>query len=276
MVSLFDKEDKQEGFEVNYQEEEPGEEFKNNKSKELWQIMKEEWRRMFLSIKPLAFFYWKAIDVYRFFTNRGIKEFPEYGLTMFCGRQGAGKTVSMVEYLERMKEAYPKVKIYTNFDYINQDEPMSGWRDLLEKRNGKEGVIFAIDEIQNEYDSMSYKDFPESILSVITMQRKQRIKIVATSQIYSRVVKQLREQCFQVVECNTIWGRWTFTRCFDADEYNMIIDNPNNRDEIKRLWKHSFIQTDQLRQLYDTYSVVESMREKEYIPRGERARQNLA
>lgn len=248
----------------------------SEKAETFWEVLKEELSRAFLNMKPLAFLYWKIKDIVSFFNKNIPKEFPEYGLTMFCGRQGSGKTVSMTEYLERMRSAYPDVLIYTNYNYQNETEPMNGWRDLLEKRNGIKGVIFAIDEIQNEYDSMSYKDFPESLLSVITMQRKQRIKIVATSQIYSRVVKQLREQCFQVVECYTFCGRWTFTRCFDADEYNLIIDNPNNRDDIKRLFKYNFIQTDKLRQLYDTYSVVESMKEKDFIPRGERARQNLS
>ncbi len=73
---------------------------------------------------------------------------------------------------------------------------MTSWRDFMEIRNGTKGVLFLIDEIHSEYSSKSWKDFPEELLSEISQQRKQRIKIVATSQIYSRVVKQLREQAF--------------------------------------------------------------------------------
>ena len=105
---------------------------------------------------------------------------------------GGGKTISMVEYLNRMKDKFPDCKIVTNFNYIRQDMPFTDWRQFTEVRNGLDGVIFAIDELQNEYNSNSWQDFPEELLSTVTMQRKQRIKIVATSQVFTRVVKQLR------------------------------------------------------------------------------------
>jgi len=97
----------------------------------------------------------------------------------------------MVEYLERMRKRYPKAKIITNFGYVFEDQPMYSWEDIFTIRNGVEGVIFAIDEIQNEYNSNSWKTFPEGLLSEITQQRKQKIKIVSTSQVFTRVVKQL-------------------------------------------------------------------------------------
>jgi hypothetical protein len=219
--------------------------------------------------KFFQFLRWKMIDISRLIKNgRG---FEEYGVTMYVGRQGAGKTMAMVEYLERMRKKYPKCLIFTNFGYVNETRPLEGWRDLLERRNGLDGVIFAIDEIQNEYDSTKWKDFPESILSQITQQRKQRIKIVCTSQVFTRVVKQLREQCFEVVECRTFAGRWTITRGFDAVDYASVVENPEKKRKIFRLFRYSFIQTDALREKYDSYSVVERMKNIEMLPRVSRS-----
>lgn len=200
------------------------------------------------------------------------KVFKPYGLTCFVGRQGGGKTISMVEYLDRMKELYPDAIVVTNFNYIKQDFPFTSWRQFTEVRNGLNGVIFAIDELQNEYNSNNWKDFPEDLLSVVTMQRKQRIKIVATSQVFTRVVKQLREQCYEVVECKTLLGRWTRQKCYDADDYNYIIDNPTpeRRFRTRKKWKYSFVQSNFIRNLFDSYAVVESIKQKEYINRNER------
>lgn len=39
---------------------------------------------------------------------RNGKEFREYGLTLYCGRQGGGKTMAMTEYLERMRRSILK------------------------------------------------------------------------------------------------------------------------------------------------------------------------
>lgn len=223
----------------------------------------------FLS-KLLDFMRWKFYDFLMLLING--RKFDLYGLTIFCGRQGGGKTMSMVEYLNRMKDKFPECKIVTNFNYNRQDLPFVDWRQFTEVRNGLDGVIFAIDEIQNEYNSNTWQDFPEEILSVVTQQRKQRVKIVATSQVFTRVVKQLREQCYEVVECKTILGRWTRQKCFDADDYNAIVDNltPERKFKTRKKWKYSFIQSNNIRALFDSYAVVDSIKNKEYIKRNER------
>lgn len=221
-------------------------------------------------LKLLDFIRWKIYDFF-IFLIQGTR-FNHFGLTIFCGRQGGGKSISMVEYLDRMKKRYPSCLIVTNFGYIGQDMPFIDWRQFTEVRNGLDGVIFAIDEIQNEYNNQTWKDFPEEILSVVTQQRKQRIKIIATSQVFTRVVKQLREQCYEVVECRTFLGRWTKQKCYDADDYNALIDNPDPKKKFRtpKKYKYSFIQSNRLRNLFDSYAVVKSIKNKEFINRHER------
>ena len=99
------------------------------------------------------------------------------------------------------------------------------------------------------------------MLAEITQQRKQRIKIVGTSQVFTRVVKQLREQTFEVVECRTIGGRWTFTRAFDAEDYNAVCERPEAKMKLRRLWRRSFVQSKELREKYDTYAKIQKMAE---------------
>ena len=85
-----------------------------------------------------------ALDI----VNRDPNHFREYGLHMFCGEQGSGKTVAVVEMLLRMKEIYPKVKIRTNMDYKYEDGKIESWRQLIKCDNGEFGQIEVIDEIQ--------------------------------------------------------------------------------------------------------------------------------
>lgn len=211
--------------------------------------------------------YWLAHDIRHHDRNY----FKEFGMQMYCGRQGSGKTVGMVWTLERMRRRYPRVKIYTNFAYQHETAPLTGWQDLLspDYRNGTNGVIFAIDEIQNEFSSLAWKDFPESLLSEITQQRKQRICILASSQVYTRVVKQLREQCYRVVECKTILGRYTRLKCYDAEDYNVYVDNPDPAKKFKmhKLWKRSFVQSNALRGLYDTWAKVARLSRIGFVPK---------
>lgn len=221
-------------------------------------LVRDDWRKQEIKPKIIDFLRWLAIDIYR--AIKYGKQFNEYGLTMYVGRQGSGKTIGMVRYLEDIRIKYPKAIIITNFGYINEHYQMNDWHDLLEYRNGTDGVIFAIDEIQNEFSSTAWQNFPEFILSEITQQRKQRIKIIASSQVFTRVVKALREQCYEVVECKTIFGRWTFLKCFDADEYNTTIERPEKRMKLFRKWRKSFVQNDSFRELYNSYDKIEKLK----------------
>lgn len=213
--------------------------------------------------KFFKFFYWLWKDI-QYYKKHG-RPFAEFGVTMYCGRQGGGKTTAMTEYLERMRHKYPEALILTNFGYKNETRPMVDWKDFFDVRNGEKGVIFAVDEIQNEFSSTQWKNFPESLLSEITQQRKQKVKIVCTSQVFSRVAKPLREQTYEVVECATLAGRWTFTKCFDADDYNSVIDQPERKHKLRRKWRKNFIQDKYLRDVYDSYAKIERMKKTEYV-----------
>lgn len=218
--------------------------------------------------KVALFLSYKTYDTYRKMID-GVT-FEEYGTTMYCGRQGAGKTISMTEYLERMRLQYPKCLIVTNYGYKHQHFEFKDWNDFFDIRNGTDGVIFAIDEIQNEFSSAAWNKFPESLLREITQQRKQRIKIVCSSQVYTRVAKPLREQCNDVVECWTFAKRWTFEKCVDAMDYNDTIDSPTAKKNIRRLYRRSFVQDGSIRTLFDSYEKIEKISNTEFAEREKR------
>ncbi|MCL1950598.1 MAG: hypothetical protein FWF59_12785 [Turicibacter sp.] len=220
--------------------------------------------------QKLGRFLWLKAKDFRLALKDKNTDFKEFGLTLYCGRQGGGKTTAMTEYLERMRRKYPGCVVLTNYGYANQDREFQDWNDFFEVRNGQKGVIFAIDEIQNEFNSTAWRNFPETLLSEITQQRKQRVKIIATSQVFGRVAKPLREQCYEVVECRTFLGRWTFTRAFDAYEYNHIVDNPEKKSKLRRLWRKSFVQDAGLRALYDSYAKIERIQRQTFVERSER------
>lgn len=222
--------------------------------------------RRFLIQSP-KFFYYKYLDL----LNAKKDYFKLYGLRLYCGRQGAGKTIGLVYDLERYRKRYPRAKIYTNFGYKHQTAQLTSLNDLLNPslKNGTDGVIFAIDEIQNEFSCANSKDFPETLLSQITQQRKQRVCILATSQVFTRVAKPLREQCFVVVLCQTFFSRYTRLKYYDADDYIEYADNPSSEKKRKLHKKQlqTFVQTDELRDLYNSYELIERLNRTGFAPK---------
>ncbi len=110
--------------------------------------------------------------------------FNPQGLVIFTGRQGRGKTISMVEYMMHLQDTYPLCKCITNLDYMYQDEALEHWRQLISFKNEYKGVVVGMDELQNWFGSNQSKNFPPEMLGVITQNRKNRRIILGTAKIF--------------------------------------------------------------------------------------------
>lgn len=218
---------------------------------------------------------WLIIDIYR-----RIKNPPPihlYGVWLICGLWGYGKTITLTEYLTEMRAKYgDKIYISTNYGFSGEDFPIDSWRDLL--TNYDRPVIFGYDEIQNEFHSRDYKNFPYELVKLLTQNRKGHGKqIIGTAQRFNNVDKQIRDLCSHVIECRRAWfGRVTKTRKYDIDDYAMFL---NEIDVVKKrkipCIRRSFIQTDDLRNSYDTLQMLETAKTKEYVTASEKLAQIL-
>lgn len=223
----------------------------------------------------LDFFFWIMVDIYRFI--RYGRPLHLYGIEMYCGLYGQGKTIALTERLERYRVKYgDKIYIATNYFYKNQDFPIESWKDLL--KNYDKPIVFGYDEIQNEFNSRDFSNFPSSLLALLTQNRKGHGKmILCTAQRYNRVDKVFRELCSHITECKTRFGRLTMTRTYDHDDYNNLVSvaDVEMKRRIRPIRRYSFIQTDYVRDLYDSYQMLESAKSKEYISQQELAFKNL-
>lgn len=186
--------------------------------------------------------------------------FPFYGMHFYVGRQGSGKTYSMTHELERIRKKYPKCKIYTNYGYKYQNLPIYNISMLKDDKyyNGSDGVVFAIDEIQNLFQASNVNNVPPDILGVVTQLRKQKVYIICTSQVFTRVSKALREQAFFVTECKTLFHSLTICNKYNADEYLLDIDRVEK--QATPIERYSIVHSDELRNLYDTYQLIKSIK----------------
>ncbi|OJG94712.1 hypothetical protein RV18_GL003188 [Enterococcus termitis] len=183
----------------------------------------------------------------------------------------------MVEQLERYRLEYGgQLFIATNFGYIYQDLALETLDDLVDlpkivRERGYIGLVIGWDEIQNDFDN-TVRTFPITILRTITQQRKQSIKILATSQVFTRVSKAIREQTFEVVQCKTLLSRWVFQKWYDPVEYEYYIANANKDQKLPVKTKFNFIQTDEQRELYDSYAVIDNLGKQVELSLEERIR----
>lgn len=179
--------------------------------------------------------------------------FTEYGIHMFCGEQGSGKTIGCVEMMLRLQKQFPKSKTITNFALVSEDDELVKWQQLLEYTNGKQGVIVGIDEIQNWF--MSGKNqLPVEMLEVVTQNRKNRRVICCTAQVFTRVNKGLREQVRFVYQPHTFLGCFTV-----VIRRKPVFDSEGNVIDLKYRGMYCFTHTDEIRNAYDTYKVIHTL-----------------
>lgn len=247
-------------------------------------------------------FIFKFIEAFPYFIKDFItmdkKEFRGYGFHIFCGLGGSGKTISIVNYLLAMKQKYPKLKIYTNFFFPAGDGIIKNWKDLIEITNyeeieilkeeydklkkykpnkeGKEfyikdekffkiinhGVLFGFDEIHMTLNSDKWKDRPDDLLYYISQQRKMHKQIVASSQVFTRIDKILREQTNFVVECNSfLLGRLVVNRYYHTEEYIANDEKKDKGNKKRKVAKYNiFIAKDFIRNSYDTEEIMKDLK----------------
>lgn len=192
-------------------------------------------------------------------------EFPHSGLLLFCGSQGQGKTTSAVQFLWNILNDYPKARFVTNSDLCFMGLPNEVIRytdtdDLIRYgSNGLDGVIFFIDEIHLQWNSLESKSVTPADMIEFAQSRKQRRLIVGTSQRVNRLAKPLREQLKYVVDCRCLFGCIQRNTILDMED---CIENMDGTFTVKGGKNYWFLHDYYLRHSFDTYQKMQRGKDK--------------
>ena len=135
-------------------------------------------------------------------------QFPT-GSIVFKGYQGSGKTLSMVKYAFDVQKQFPNCIIVSNiiinglknYIYIDSDEVL---RDSLSLSCGERGMLILLDEAHLYFNKKS--GISLDVLTAISQQRKDRKRLVFSSQIWEELDISLRKQVKEIVNCRCIFG----------------------------------------------------------------------
>lgn len=184
---------------------------------------------------------------------------PLNGLLCFCGEQGSGKTLSAVLYCYNVCRRFPKVKLVTNLelfwgdDLPNKIYHYKGVEQMIEMDNGEEGIIFLIDEMHLEFNSLESKGMDINTFELVSQQRKARKHIVGTSQVFGRLAKPFREQFKYAVLCRNYFGLYFRQEIFRAQN---VAYEDDIKTELVSQGVRRFIPSPDMFQLYDTSQIV--------------------
>lgn len=187
------------------------------------------------------------------------------GSIVFKGFQGSGKTLSMVHYVQLLKKQFPKCHIYSNviikkLDYyqIKDDNDLSL---ALSDRNASDGVVVLLDEAHLFFNKK--KGIGLDVLTAISQQRKDRRRIVLSSQIWEELDISLRKQVKHIVDCHS-FGHVQVNTIYDGE--SLCWDKMQSAYVAKKIYTEVFKHNKELYDSYDTYQKIIKNNEYERIP----------
>ncbi len=207
-----------------------------------------------------AYFNWKQL-------------FNGWGIHLFVGKFGAGKTSLMVTKAYHLCLQYPQLNILTNIKLRNFPEytkilPLNTAQDIL---NAPKNTLVLIDEIGTIFNSRDFSGgkcaVPKPLFQHLCQCRKRRMMIYATVQRFNLLDKQIRDITADVTACHTHfkhpYARIQTGYTYDIDEYELYSENKTYSPVS--LYNKTYIQRNKYRQLYDTSELVTNMLAKEYL-----------
>lgn len=221
-----------------------------------------------------VFFKYVSKDFINFIKEKGWHNFNGWGLHLYLGKFGGGKTISAVRRVYNLCKKYNGVTVLTNLTLFGFPEDTTiiklvNSNQILELPDKS---IVLIDEIGSIFNSRDFaggkKSVPKPVYQHILQCRHRRVMLIGTVQRWNLLDKQLRDIADTVTECHSMFAdpfsRYTTNTTYDAEQYDKWASNPLL--PIKSINYDAFVQTDDLRSKYDTIEMVEGMLEAEYIP----------
>ena len=227
------------------------------------------------------FIYLFIKDVYTYFKNHENKRFQEWGLHIFVGKFGQGKTCSAVRYVYNLCCRYEDVTVLTNLKLMNfpkhtQIKELRCIQDILD---APDNTIVLIDEIGTIFNSRDFQSnsrkgkgsepegMPKVLFQHICQVRHRHMVIIGTVQKWGFLEKQLREITADVTVCSAFpshpFSRIITNYCYDRDEYDLFYQSPLR--PLVPLMGEVWLQTDKIRSLYDTKEMVNTILKMDYV-----------
>lgn len=194
---------------------------------------------------------WKTLPKKGLKIKRG-----DFGVYCFCGKQGKGKTYSIVEFL---KNEVPKgTKIYCNIKSIKgiEYEYFKGFEELLKLRT-QEDVVIVYDEIFTALTKQS--KMTTDVLAFLSQMRKQHIIFLTSAQEWLEINITLRRYCRYQIECSILnlgFNSWLIKRFYDAEQ--MRWDNLENEYVAPIISTTISKMNKKIADSYNTYEVIKS------------------
>lgn len=167
--------------------------------------------------------------------------------------------IQIDEIEEKKYNKFKKYKVYKDEDLWLEVDTEIMEIGYFVRRN--HGVLYGFDEIHLTFESTKWEDAPSNLLDYISQQRKLHKLILASSQVFTRIDKKLREQTNFIVECKSLLlGRLIINKFYNTPEYIANGDKMDKGSRKRKTKKREvFVAYDDIREKYNTEQIMKDL-----------------
>lgn len=209
---------------------------------------------------------YSVFDLIEYIRFKKWEDFNLYGIDMFIGMFGHGKTLSMTHRARLIYKKFgDRVRFVSNYQlndipYI----PLINFNQLVdlgeEEDSNYIGTVVLIDEVENVLSHRNFANFPLALLHTLTQQRKKKVYILCSAQRFFMVDKIFRSITTNVINCNKFW-RFQHCELYDAWDLEQSMNYQNIRRKQNFWW---FIKNQDFNS-YDTSEMVKKSTAEDFL-----------
>ena len=198
-----------------------------------------------------------GLDIFEYFKYKKWNNWNGFGLNIYVGMFGRGKTLSATKFVLSQAKRY-KLNVISNIKLNGYPyTPLTNWQEIVDAPGN---TIILIDEMSTVFNAREWKNFNVNLLFQLLQCRKNKKMIVGTAQRFAHVDKLLRDITYEVIDCNKFW-RFQHTVHFDGWDY----ENCMNHDMLKRTYYDWQFISNKDYAGYDTSEIIDNAKRTEFM-----------
>lgn len=210
--------------------------------------------------------YYAPKDIIKYIIEKRWKLWNGFGIRMYCGYFGSGKSMLASKYVcdmyDRYKNSPTPLTIISNIPLRVPYIQLSNYQQITDVT---ENTIIFIDECNTLFNARSWKDFPIELVYQLCQNRKKHILLLMTAPRFHLVDKSIRDVTQFVYQCRHPFWRFHFVSVFDGWDW----ENAPNINLLRPLERYGIFALDSFYNNYDSFAVIDNVKKEEFLSKEE-------
>lgn len=221
-------------------------------------------KTIFFNIHNILYYF--PIDSFHFIKNKKWSLWNGFGIRMYCGYFGSGKSMLACKYLHDMYYKYVNsdtpLTILSNIPLSIPYIPLTNINQILDVN---ENTIIFIDECNTLFNARDWKNFPVELVYQLCQNRKKHIMLLMTAPRFHLVDKSIRDVTQFVYQCSHPFWRFHFVSVYDGWDF----ENCGNINYLRSLSKYGIFAKNKYYNYYDSFAIIDNVKKTEFLSKDE-------